>query len=130
LAANPKFNTLAQRHANAAELDRIISAWTANQDAAELVALLQQRGVAAGKSQSSVDLIADQHLWARDFYHEVTDSDGSTRPIVGPGWKMSRGAIITDGAPRLGEHNAYVFGEILGLSAAEQERLAESGITR
>jgi hypothetical protein len=32
--------------------------------------------------------------------------------------------------PRLGEHNAYVFGEILGLVAEEQQRLAPAGITR
>ena len=130
LAAHPQFNTLAQRQANVIELDRLVSAWTAAGDAAELVTLLQQRGVAAGKSQSSVDLIADQHLWARDFFHEVTSSDGSTRPIVGPGWKMSRGAAITDGAPRLGEHNAYVLGDILGLSAEEQKTLVEAGIAR
>jgi crotonobetainyl-CoA:carnitine CoA-transferase CaiB-like acyl-CoA transferase len=49
---------------------------------------------------------------------------------VGPAWKMSRAAAINDGAPRLGEHNGYVLGEILGLSAEEQQRLAEAGITR
>ncbi len=130
LVAHPKFNTLLQRKANIDELDRLVSAWTAMRDAAELVALLQQRGIAAGKSQSSVDLISDQQLWARDFFHEVANSDGSTRPIVGPGWKMSRGAAITDAAPRLGEHNAYVFGDILGLSAEEQKKLADAGITR
>jgi len=130
LAAASQFNTLAQRQAHVVELDRLVSAWTASRDAVELVALLQQRGVAAGKSQSSVDLIADQHLWARDFYHEVTNSDSSTRPIVGPGWKMSRGAAINAGAPQLGEHNAYVFGDILGLSVDEQQRLANQGITR
>lgn len=125
-----QFATLAQRQAQVAELDSIVSAWTADRDAVETVSLLQRHGIAAGKSQSSVDLIADQHLWARDFFHEVTNGDGTTRPIVGPGWKMSRGAVITDGAPRLGEHNAYVFGEILGLSESEQKQLAEAGITR
>jgi hypothetical protein len=43
---------------------------------------------------------------------------------------MSHAAAITNGAPRLGEHNAYVFGEILGLVAEEQQRLAPAGITR
>ena len=43
---------------------------------------------------------------------------------------MSRGAAITDGALRLGEQNAYVLGEILGLSEKEQQRLTEAGVTR
>lgn len=130
LAQHPKFNALAQRLAHVDELDRLISAWTLAYDAATLAAQLQRVGIAAGKSQSSVDLIADQQLWARDFYHEVSSSDGATRPIVGPGWKMSRGAAITDAAPRLGEHNAYIFGEVLGLSVEEQQRLVEAGIAR
>lgn len=130
LGTNAKFNTLSQRKAHEDELDRLVSSWVEDRDAAELTTLLQAHGIAAGKSQSSVDLIADGHLWVRDFYHEVTNSDGTTRPVLGPGWKMSRGAAINDGAPRLGEHNAYVFGEILGLSTEEQARLAEAGITR
>ena len=43
---------------------------------------------------------------------------------------MSDQAEVTDGAPRLGQHNAYVFGEILGLSAAEQTRLERAGVIR
>ncbi len=130
LATDPCYSTCEARQANVVELDRLIGAWSARHGAAELAQALQQRGVAASKSQSSVDLVSDHHLWARGFYREVTTSDGATRPIVGPGWKMSRAADIRDGAPRLGEHNAYVFGEILGLSAEEQQRLADSGVTR
>lgn len=130
LAAHSSFNSLANRKANAVDLDHLVSAWTASRDAAELVLLLQQRGVAAAKSQSSVDMIADQHLWARGFFRDVAGSNGATRTIVGPGWKMSRGAAINDAAPRLGEHNAYVFGDVLGLSADEQQKLTELGIAR
>jgi crotonobetainyl-CoA:carnitine CoA-transferase CaiB-like acyl-CoA transferase len=130
LAEDPRFATLAARKANEAELDRLVSEWTARHDARELAAALQHRGVAAAKSFSSVDLVADPHVWANGFFREVSDRAGNTRPIVGPSWKMSRGAAITDAAPRLGEHNAYVLGEILGLSAAEQASLAEAGVTR
>jgi crotonobetainyl-CoA:carnitine CoA-transferase CaiB-like acyl-CoA transferase len=130
LGGDERFRTLAGRKANEAELDRLIGAWTAGQEAQSLALALQQAGVAATKSLSSVDLVADFHLWSRGLYHEVTESDGSTRPIVGPGWKMSRGAAVSAGAPRLGEHNAYIFGEILGLSAEEQQRLAAAGVTR
>jgi crotonobetainyl-CoA:carnitine CoA-transferase CaiB-like acyl-CoA transferase len=130
LAEHPHFKSHADRKANETELDRLVAQWTAGHDARELAASLQKRGIAAAKSQNSIDLTSDQHLWAREFYHTVSDGAGQTRPIVGPGWKMSHAAAITDGAPRLGEHNAYVLGEILGLPAEEQQRLAEAGITR
>jgi crotonobetainyl-CoA:carnitine CoA-transferase CaiB-like acyl-CoA transferase len=130
LAEHPRFKSLTDRKANEAELDRLVSNWTASHDARELAASLQKRGIAAAKSQNSIDLTSDQHLWARRFYREVADSTGQTRPIVGPGWKMSKEAAITDAAPSLGEHNAYVLGEILGLSEEEQQRLTKAGITR
>ncbi len=130
LAEHPHFKAHPDRKANETELDRLVSEWTAGHDARELAASLQKRGIAAAKSQNSIDLTSDPHLWAREFYRMVTDGAGQGRPIVGPGWKMSHATAITDGAPRLGEHNACVLGEILGLSAEEQQRLAEAGITR
>jgi crotonobetainyl-CoA:carnitine CoA-transferase CaiB-like acyl-CoA transferase len=130
LAEHPHFRILSSRKAHEDELDRLVSEWAASRDAAELVAELQQRGVAAAKSQSSVDLISDQHLWSRSFYREVKDGAGQTKLTVGPSWKMSREAAIVDAAPRLGEHNAYVLGDILGLSVEEQQKLAQAGITR
>jgi crotonobetainyl-CoA:carnitine CoA-transferase CaiB-like acyl-CoA transferase len=130
LATDPRFASLAARKANETELDRLLAAWTAGHDAQELSAALQRLGVAAAKSQSSVDLVADPHLWERGFFREVKSASGEGRNIVGPSWKMSREAAITAAAPRLGEHNAYVFGELLGLSPEQQQELAAAGITR
>ena len=54
----------------------------------------------------------------------------SRRVTVVTAWTMTRAAGIDKGAPRLGEHNAYVLGDILGLSADQQRQLADSGVTR
>lgn len=130
LADDQRFTTLQARKANEEQLNGIIAAWTAAHDAQALAQQLQSQGIAATKSLSSMDLVADFHLWGREFYREVTESGGSSRTILGPGWKMSRGASITRGAPRLGEHNAYIFGDVLGLSPEEQQKLADEGVTR
>ena len=110
LKDEPRFKRLADRKAHEDELDRLLVAWTRGRDARELALQLQQRGIAAAKSQTSVDLVADEHLWARGFYREVKDRMGQARTIVGPSWKMSREAALSDAAPSLGEHNAYVLG--------------------
>ncbi len=122
--------TLAGRKCEEASLDKRIADWTRNQNAEALALQLQQVGVAAAKSLSSLDLIANASLWQRGFYQEVTDQQGQQRSILGPAWKMSRMAEVVDDAPSLGQHNAYVFGEILGLSEDEQQQLAAAGITR
>lgn len=130
LAQDSRFATLAARKANESELERLLADWTASHDARELAATLQQQCVPAAKSQNAVDIVSDPHLWAQGFYREVHDQAGRARTILGPPWRMTRAAVIDAAAPRLGEHNAYVFGEILGLTAEEQQRLAETGVTR
>lgn len=125
-----QFARLAERKQHEAELDAAISQWTAHCVAAELEADLRKRGIAAAKSQSSVDLVADPHLWARGFFCDVTNDAGQSRTIIGSSWRMSRPAAITSAAPKLGEHNDYVLGELLGLSVSEREQLAAAGVTR
>jgi crotonobetainyl-CoA:carnitine CoA-transferase CaiB-like acyl-CoA transferase len=130
LAENLDFRDLQRRKANENRLDRLVSEWTRDRDARSLAAELQTAGVAAAKSANSVDLVSDEHLWAREFYRYVTNAADESRPVVGPAWRMSNAAAINDGAPRLGQHNAYVFGQIIGLSAQEQQRLIDAGVIR
>jgi crotonobetainyl-CoA:carnitine CoA-transferase CaiB-like acyl-CoA transferase len=130
LAGDARFRRHTDRKANEDALDALIAQHTAQHDAAELSTELQRRGIAAASSQSSVELVSDAHLWGSGFYAEVSDREGRGRSIVGPSWRMSRGALITDAAPRLGEHNGYVFGDVLSLSAERQQELSDSGITR
>lgn len=130
IAQNPLFSTLTARKQNESALNQHIEQFTSQHNADDLVERLQKHGIAAAKSASSLDLIADSHLWARSFYQEVSNSNGESQTILGPGWKMTHSATINRGAPRLGEHNDYVFSEILGLTKQKQAELAESGVTK
>ena len=130
LGGDACFASFADRKANEDALDAAIGAWTKDEDAATLAERLQAVGIPATKSATSIDLTADDQLWARGFYPLVTDVGGNIKPTVGPGWKLGAPTDIGIGAPHIGEHNAYVFGEILGLSEAEQARLAEAGAIR
>lgn len=124
LAADPRFVDRASRQRHAAELDALLEAWTRPQDAHELGERLRARGVAAFKSLNSVDLVSSDHLWRRGFFQRVSDPVRGEMSIIGAPWRLSlTPARVTRSAPRLGEHNDYVFGELLGLSAAERERL-------
>lgn len=124
------FAGLAERKANESELDASIAQWTTQQSATQLATDLQARGVAAAKSATSVDLVSDPHLWDQGFFLDVAVPGGGTKTIVGPSWQMTRSATVMTAAPRLGEHNDYVLGELLGLSEAERNRLTSAGITR
>jgi crotonobetainyl-CoA:carnitine CoA-transferase CaiB-like acyl-CoA transferase len=129
LIADSRYTDLRSRQNHLLELDEIVGNWTQTKDAQEIGAALRSRGVAAFKSLSSIDLIGDEHLWAREFYTHVTDSKHRSIPIVGAPWRMSATPVsIHRAAPLLGEHNDYVLGELLGLSAVERQRLAADKI--
>jgi len=130
LGEGKRFASRAARKANEEELNQLIVDWSSMQVALDAVANLQAEGIAAVKSQSSLDMIADPHLWERGFYREVTDCTGQSKSTLGPAWQMDRAAEICRAAPQLGEHNRYVSGEILGISIEEQEQLESSGVIK
>lgn len=129
LASDARFATLDARQRNLEELDALISQWTASQDVGQLETELQALGIAAARSLNTVDLVADPDLWGSGYFHTVTDFRGEERPIMGPSWYMSDAATLNRGAPRLGQDNDYVLGDLLGLSDDERRRLVESGVT-
>ena len=115
IAANPRHATHASRCADADALDACLARVTRSHNAEDLAARLRQAGVAAAKSATASDVIADRQLWDRDAYLFVSDRVEGQRPVLGPSWRMSAGARIERGAPDLGEDDDYVLGEVLGV---------------
>lgn len=128
LAQDPRFATHAERVANRAALDTAIAALTAPHDAVELGERLRAASVAAYPSASSLSLVADEFLWARDAYRMVENGNGEVRPVVGAPWRIAPdGPEIARGAPTLGQHDDYVYRELLGLTAEEITHLKDGG---
>ena len=97
---------------------------TALRDATELAEKLRNAGVPAFRSMSSLDLATDAFLWQREAYRMVSDHRHGTRPVIGPSWRITPDPpLVERGAPLLGEHNAYVYRELLGLREDEMDDL-------
>ena len=122
---DPRFATEAQRHGLREELNELVSGWTRTQDANAAAERLQAAGVAAHASWTTPEIAADPHLRARGAIQEVAEPDGKLRAAVGVPMRLSKGAGIGihSGTPRLGEHEDYVYGDLLGLSRAERSAL-------
>ena len=116
LDAAPAHATLAGRQADRHAIDAAIAARTASEAASALGERLRAAGVPAFRAASSINLCSDDHLWGRGAYRMVSDHRNGSRPIIAPPWRMTPDeATIERGAPLLGEHNDYVYGELLGL---------------
>jgi benzylsuccinate CoA-transferase BbsF subunit len=127
LKNDPRFADPQFRHRNRRELDVVVASWSAQQNADEAAALLQRAGVAAHISWNTRDLVEDRHLRARGAIVDVADSEGRERAAVGfPGrFSVSDAAAIERGTPKLGEHEDFVYGELLGMSRREIDALIE-----
>jgi len=129
LVTDARFATAAARVTRAEELDSIVDAWTSGRDAYDVMATLQAAGIAAGVVQTVEDgFERDPHVRARGFFEEIDHVRKGTVVATGiplgltgtPGHTAGAGAAI-------GADNAYVFGELLGLSSAEIEQYRTEG---
>jgi crotonobetainyl-CoA:carnitine CoA-transferase CaiB-like acyl-CoA transferase len=106
----------AWRREHRREIDAALAAWTATQDKHELAARLRSVGVTAAPVMTPVDLLHDPHLAARGYFETVERAHVGGHPYVGmvPKFEATPCHIRTP-APTVGQDNAYVFGEVLGL---------------
>lgn len=124
-----RFSTTSGRKAHEDELERLISVWTQTQVAEEAMELLQRHGVGAGVVQDPKDVLEhDPQVEARGTYvrlqHPVC---GECRHPVPP-VKLSLTPAQVETAPLLGEHNSYVYTELLGMPDQEFAELLNQGV--
>ncbi len=119
-----RFSDLYQRFQNREDLDRLITQWTKEYSAFEVMNILQSVGVAAIPCMDVEDRYLDPHFTKSEAFVIVKDSDGEPFALTNTPFRMSRTRIsVQQGAPRIGEHNRYVFADILGLDSEEITRL-------
>jgi crotonobetainyl-CoA:carnitine CoA-transferase CaiB-like acyl-CoA transferase len=123
LLDHPHYREMSARWERRAELDREISVWTRTRTREEVTRLLQAAGVAAFPSFTAQDMADDPHMNQRGAIRSLSGA-GETRKVVGPPWLLSRTpGELKSWTPDLGEHNQYVFGELLGIAGDEIEML-------
>jgi len=127
--ADPRFAGLAARIENAEELDRLVEEWTQVRAEYEVMAAMQGAGIAAGVVQNTEDqLHRDPQLKARQFFEEIDHLKKGK--VVATGIPLGLSGTpgrTTHAGSAVGQDNAYVFGEILGLSPEEIERYIAVG---
>ena len=127
---NTRFATQDDRFAHQDVLDKNLEEWTRRRDRHEMTELLQSHGVPAGAVQNAEDLNErDPQLAARGVFFEMD------HPVIGmarfEGNPMQFSETRPDNwrsAPLLGEDNAYVFQDILGIEEGEYAELTSEGV--
>ncbi|MEP7215785.1 MAG: CoA transferase [Anaerolineaceae bacterium] len=128
-AMEPAFDTNAGRLAGHDAIDAHLKAWTATFDDYALFHLLQGVGIAAAPVLEGSRAFDDAHAVARGL-HQPQTLHGGIGPFRfnTPFMRFSETPLTVRQAPvALGEHNDYVYRELLGVDDAEYERLVAAG---
>jgi crotonobetainyl-CoA:carnitine CoA-transferase CaiB-like acyl-CoA transferase len=128
-AEDPRLATVEGRVALHDLIDEHLARWTAQFDDYEIFHRLQAAGVAAAPVLEASRALDDPHLRQRGAFTsaEMYDKVG-TFPFLSPFYRFPETPSELRQAPAaLGEHNEYVYRDVLGLDAEEFERLREQG---
>lgn len=124
-----KYGSIFARWQNRRELDMRMEEWTKGFTSYEVMELLQNAGVAAVPSFNAEEILGDPHTKARELFTQVDHPALGKQVVMKPAWKFSETpARIRKPGPLLGEDNADVFGNLLGMSEEEIRKLEEEQI--
>jgi crotonobetainyl-CoA:carnitine CoA-transferase CaiB-like acyl-CoA transferase len=129
LAQPDRFEAVAVRLDNRAEVNRIVTKWTSSLDQVDVLELCRQGEVPSGPIHNVADIFADPQYKAREnlvkFPH---DGIGEiTMPGVMPRLSVTPGRIRHLG-PALGENIDDVLGGLLGIPSEAITALREKGV--
>jgi crotonobetainyl-CoA:carnitine CoA-transferase CaiB-like acyl-CoA transferase len=126
---DPRFNTLAARKENEDALNRNVEKWTLERTDEEVMNQMQKAGVAAGAVRKVPDILDDDpQIKHRHFVQELAHPEVGSYRALRPHFILSKSPCEMRRAPLLGEHNQYVFKDLLCMSDEEISDLVIAGI--
>ena len=129
LAENERYATHSARGKHQAELDALINDWSREHSLAVLEEKLERHGIPCGLIFTAREMLDNPHFKDREAIVEVEHPE--LGPIkmqnIAPRLSDTPGEICHVG-PALGEHNDYVYSNILGIPEDKQKQFYECGI--
>lgn len=132
LKDDPRYLLMGERAARTYDVDDIINSWSEERNVDDVITALNDAGIPCAKVRSMLEVIEDQALIDAGALKPLV------HPTVGPMPELmsydnpihfSSGSTYFDTpAPFLGQHNAQVYGELLGLSTERLQELKEQKI--
>jgi crotonobetainyl-CoA:carnitine CoA-transferase CaiB-like acyl-CoA transferase len=131
LGADERFRTRDARVRHVAEVDRIVGEFTGARSKAEIVSTLAQAGVPAAEVRDPAEAVRDPRVVSRGETMRLSHPAAPDADVYGPGIPIvfSDATVSLDQSPPgIGQHNAEIYGELLGYSAEQLQALRAAGV--
>lgn len=128
LADNEKTHSNKERLMNWPYIREEILKWTTTRTTAEAVEILVEAGVPAASINDISQVVADPQTKNREMFVDIEHPVAGKMTMTGSQLKLSETPVqYRKVAPALGEDNEEVYGELLGLTPGDIQRLKEEG---
>ncbi len=129
LIGDPRTATLAARGEHKPLVDEAVAAYAAAHSVEEIVECAERGGFVASPILNFGEVGREPHFRERGSVAQVDHLLHGVLTLQGVSPKFSRTpAGVRSPAPTLGQHNAEVYGGLLGLDEATLQTLADAGI--
>ena len=118
------------RAKNVDSLTEMINEWTGRHTKFEVMRILGEAGVPCGAVLDSVELLNDPHLKERGMIVTIKHPVRGDFTMPGCPVRLEDSPVEVTAAPLLGQHNADVYGELLGLGAASSKTSSAKASSR
>ncbi len=130
LGDDPRYATHIARGEHQTELDDLINAWTVTLTIDQVDALMIEYSIPAGRVYRAPDMLTDPHFAAREAIIEVeTERYGKLKmQNAFPKLSVTPSGVRRPAPSQVGQHNAEIYGELLGMNADELGGLKAAGV--
>ncbi|NYT23272.1 CoA transferase [Alcaligenaceae bacterium] len=129
LIDDPHFASNTARCSHTEELNGLFADWFSQNDLSTILQQFEKYQGTLSPIYSAEQIVNDPQVQARGFLHPVPDADFGTVRLqnVVPRFRNDPGRVYSTGGA-IGQDNDTIYGDLLGLSNAQQADLRERGI--
>lgn len=128
LIADPRFVNSASRRKNLRDVQAVVEEMVRPHTRAHLFEIFKKHSLGSFPVLSIAEVVEDEHIRARGAFVDVEHRDAGTLKMLRPWIQfMEKPTTISHAGPAIGEHNAEVYGELLGYDEGKLANLKEDG---
>ena len=126
---DPRFATADDRTERREELEAIFQGWFNEHTRMEVFAAGQREGLPCAPIMETHEAFDNPHFRERGYFVDLMHPDAGGLTYTGLPFRLSGDTPTRNTpAPRLGEHNAEIYGELLNMGGAELAELRAEGV--
>ena len=126
---DPRYRSPDDRTERREELEAIFQGWFNEHTRMEVFAAGQREMLPCAPIMESYEALENPHFRERGYFVDLMHPDAGSLTYTGLPFRLSDDAPTPNApAPRLGEHNGEVYGELLNIGGAELAELRAKGV--